>query len=46
MDSFNGLGMNLGSVPRPSSARTRSLSAENPIGEPGKGRMATEGSDA
>ncbi|HON69062.1 MAG TPA: DUF2961 domain-containing protein [Phycisphaerae bacterium] len=41
--SFNGLGMNLGNLSRISSAKTRSLSAENPTGEKGKGGMATEG---
>ena len=38
--SFNGLGMNLGTLSRLSSAKTRSISAENPTGEPGKGGMA------
>ena len=40
---FNGLGMNLGNLARLSSAKTRSLSPENPTGEKGKGGMATEG---
>ena len=40
---FNGLGMSLGNLPRLSNAATRSISAENPNGEKGKGAMATEG---
>lgn len=40
MSSFNGLGMSLGNLSRLSSAKTRSISAENPTGEPGKGGMA------
>ena len=40
---FNGLGMNLGNLSRLSDAVTRSISPENPTGEPGKGGMATEG---
>ncbi len=40
---FNGLEMNLGSLPRLSSAKSRSISAENFTGEKGKGGMATEG---
>jgi hypothetical protein len=35
-----------GSLPRLSSAATRSLSAENPTGEKGRGGMATEGTGA
>ncbi|MFQ5809808.1 MAG: glycoside hydrolase family 172 protein [Armatimonadota bacterium] len=46
MPDFNGLGMSLGSLPRLSGAKTRSLSAENPTGEKGKGGMATEGTGA
>jgi len=46
MHSFNGLGMGLGSLPRLSGARTRSISAENPTGGKGKGAMATEGTGA
>ena len=41
--SFNGLGMNPGNLSRLSNALTRSISAENFTGEPGKGGMATEG---
>jgi len=37
---FNGLGMNLGILSRLSKAKTRSISAENPTGERGKGAMA------
>jgi len=43
MSAFNGVLMNLGNLSLLSSARTRSISAENPTGEPGKGGMATEG---
>ena len=46
MKEFNGLGMNLGNLSRLSKARTRSISAENPRGEKGKGGMATEGTGA
>src|ERR671917_1232272 len=46
MDGFNGLGMGLGTLSRLSAARTRSISAENPTGEPGRGGMATEGTGA
>lgn len=38
---FNGLDMNMGNLYRLSDAKTRSISAENPTGEPGKGGMAT-----
>ena len=38
--SFNGLGMNLGTLSRLSRAKTRSNCAENPTGEVGKGGMA------
>jgi len=41
--SFNGLNLNLGNLSRLSKAQTRSISAENPTGEKGKGGMATEG---
>jgi hypothetical protein len=44
--TFNGLGMNLGNLSRLSKAKTRSISAENPRGEKGKGGMATEGTGA
>src|SRR5215203_2189697 len=46
MDGFNGLGMGLGTLSRLSAAQTRSISAENPAGEPGLGGMATEGTGA
>jgi hypothetical protein len=38
--TFNGLGMGLGALSRLSSAKTRSICAENPTGEKGKGGMA------
>lgn len=44
--SFNGLGMNLGSLARLSNAESRSISPENFAGEKGKGGMATEGTGA
>jgi hypothetical protein len=40
MGQFNGLGMSLGNLSRLSKAKTRSISAENPTGEKGKGAMA------
>src|SRR5579863_7165555 len=40
---FNGLNLNLGNLSTLSHAKTRSISAENPTGEKGKGGMATEG---
>lgn len=40
MSHFNGLGLNLGNLSRLSSAKTRSLSAENPTGGAGAGGMA------
>src|SRR6186997_2707915 len=40
-EKFNGLNMNLGNLFRLSDAKTRSISPENPTGEPGKGGMAT-----
>ena len=43
---FDGLGMGLGNLARLSNARSRSLSAENPTGEKGRGGMATEGTGA
>lgn len=46
MAAFNGLGMNLGNLSRLSSAKTRSISAENFTGEKGKGGMAAEGTGA
>lgn len=38
---FDGLNMNMGNLYRLSDAKTRSISPENPTGEPGKGGMAT-----
>ena len=46
MKEFNGLGMSLGNLSRLSSAKSRSISAENPTGESGKGGMATTGTGA
>jgi hypothetical protein len=46
MSGFNGLGMHLGNLPRLSSAKTRSISAENFTGEKGKGGMAEPGPDS
>ncbi len=46
MPGFNGLTMSLGTLPRLSKARTRSISPENFDGEKGKGGMATEGTGA
>ena len=43
---FNGLGMSLGNLSRLSNAQTRSISAENPTGEKGKGGMAGNGTGA
>ncbi len=43
MQSFSGLGMGLGELPMLSKARTRSISAENPTGEKGRGAMSTDG---
>lgn len=40
---FDGLGMNLGTLSRLSNAQSRSISAENPTGEKGRGGMATQG---
>jgi len=39
--NFNGLEMNMGNLSRLSNAKTRSISTENPTGEPGKGGTAT-----
>src|SRR5512137_1116016 len=44
--SFNGLGMTMGTLSRLSHAKSRSISAENFTGEKGKGGMATEGTGA
>jgi hypothetical protein len=46
MASFNGLGMHLGNLSRLSSAKSRSISPENPTGEKGKGGISTEGTGA
>ena len=46
MARFNGLGMHLGTLPRLSTAKTRSISPENFSGAKGKGGMATEGTGA
>ena len=46
MDTFNGLGMNMGNLSRLSMAETRSISPENLTGEKGRGGMATEGTGA
>ncbi len=46
MSGFNGLGIHLGNLSRLSSAKTRSISPENPTGDKGKGGMATEGTGA
>ena len=45
-EEFDGLTMNMGSLPRLSAAQTRSISPENFTGEKGKGGMATEGTGA
>lgn len=44
--SFNGLGVHIGNLARLSSARTRSISAENPTGGKGQGGMAEQGTGA
>lgn len=46
MSEYNNFGMNMGNLARLSKARTRSISAENPTGEKGKGGMATDGTGA
>jgi len=43
MDQFDGLGICMANLSRLSKARTRSISAENPTGEKGKGAMADPG---
>jgi hypothetical protein len=43
MAGFNGLGTNMGNLSLLSEAKTRSISPENPTGEPGKGGMAADG---
>lgn len=45
-EPFNGLGLHLGNLSRLSNAETRSISAENPTGEKGRGGRATEGTGA
>ena len=40
---FSGLGLHLGNLSRLSDAKSRSISAENPTGEKGKGGMAVDG---
>ena len=45
-EQFNGLHLGLGNLSRLSHAQTRSISAENPNGEKGKGGIATEGAGA
>jgi hypothetical protein len=42
-NQFDGLGLHLGTLPWLSRAATRSVSAENPTGDKGRGAMATEG---
>jgi hypothetical protein len=44
-DIFNGLGMSMGNLPRLSNAISRSISAENPTGDKGRGGMAIPKSD-
>lgn len=46
MSQFNGLGMSMATLSKLSNAKSRSISAENFTGEPGKGGMATEGTGA
>lgn len=46
MASFNGLGVGMHNLWRITSAKSRSISAENFTGEKGKGGMATEGTGA
>ena len=45
-EGFSGLGLHLGNLSRLSSAKSRSISPENPTGEKGKGGMAVEGTGA
>lgn len=45
MSDFNGLGMTLGNLSRLSSAKSRSITAENPTGAVGAGGMAEAASD-
>ena len=46
MNGFSGLAMGMGDLARMSDAESRSISAENPTGEKGRGAMATEGTGA
>ena len=46
MASFDGLAVDMGNLHLLSDARTRSISAENPTGEKGKGAMAAVGTGA
>ncbi|MEO2005340.1 MAG: glycoside hydrolase family 172 protein [Candidatus Poribacteria bacterium] len=46
MIGFNGLAMGMGDIARLSDAESRSISAENPTGEKGRGATATEGAGA
>ena len=46
MNGLDALGLGLGSLSRISRAKTRSISAENPTGEKGRGGMATNGTGA
>src|SRR4051794_28206467 len=46
MTAFHGLGLGMHSLSWLSDAQTRSISAENPTGERGKGGMATTGTGA
>ncbi len=43
---FNGLGMHLGNLARISKAKSRSISAENPTGEKGRGALAKPEQDS
>jgi len=46
MAQFSGFGMNLGTLPRLSKAKSRSISPENFTGEKGKAGMSTDGAAA
>src|SRR5579883_12130 len=46
MGNVSGFGLGLGQLSRLSNAQSRSISAENPRGEKGRGGMATEGTGA
>jgi hypothetical protein len=45
MNQYSGLNVGLGALPLLTDARTRSISAENPTGEKGKGGMAVPNLD-